>query len=1752
MARVVLGQWLIALFLLVAGRAAWSQTWHDLPLVMSASSAGQQGFVRIINRSDRAGTVSIHAIDDTGRRFGPVSLSLTAGEAAQFNSQDLERGNPEKGLSGGVGDGTGDWRLELRTTLDIGPLAYIRTPDGFLTSMHEVASEVAPTRYRVPIFNPGGNRSQASWLRLINPGDGVAEVTIEAQDDQGHAPPGGEVRLSLPARAARTLSAQQLEEGSADTTGRFGDGEGKWQPLVSSDAPIQVMSLMRTRSGHLANLSRGAWSGARSIPLVMSASNATRQGFVRIINHSHRAGTVSIHAIDDSGRRFGPVSLSLAARAAAQFNSQDLERGNPGKGLSSGVGQGTGNWRLELETTLDIEPLAYIRTPDGFLTAMHEVASEVAPMRHHVPIFNPASNRSQESWLRLVNPGDAVAEVTIEAQDDQGHAPPGGEVRLSLPAGAARTLSALELEEGSADFSGRFGDGEGKWQLFVSSDAPIEVMSLMRTRSGHLANLSGEPSRVVRVSGRALLGPLAGATVTVEGVDGVARYGSAATRKYDTDLETAGSFSLELDLSELPPVVLLTARGGKDLDADNDGVPDVRPTPNRGRIHAYLPRYRLAAPFTINPLTEIAYQELQRRYPDGFASLPRDEMLQSLDEIAAKYLDGGGAYSDLLAFDPAEDRARSRLDWDLVLTGLVDALHAGAGSSEVAHRVAALSWQLDAEGTVNEDGAAIRRIEGSGEDRVVTTVLPDATGDSVRRLEQISVDATGAVVRARITKVTERQSRVHLNISHRGNTLSITGVSDILEDLEFSEAAVQGLVSRLVTLTPRGDGELLIGIDKDIASAISEGQLVFRINGKKPTAEQLDIIQDDPLVSWLFRGSDESDSPLEYMDVPDEEDVQVAVMDDNVVVKMPIPTYGRLSGIVEETLENRAEQLADLLVNVASLVTTGPLAVPLSVYSAICTGALYLGEVIPLYVESHGSSTRVELAGYTQGRERTLCAPLTGTRVRRINFHQEYHPILWMWLSPPYDWVRNERGQLVWSPVLGGSRTIDLNVNGSVGLKYSEKTVAPTSILCLTAPVIRLVAPLPGCSYITSEPLDSVRFGSVTLEEGHGYMILPSRTVTIEAEKSFGLFDHELTSASVTLWQETDLFDRNLKYEVAPDSFEPVYPNFNAVVSSDQVVLDARPSIIPEGHEVVHEWSWEDPSRHVTVFLGQGSTLHVPRSTFDDARASFRAVQISLFVTVGSITKSVTRSIELDQEPPWNPELVAGAQEPVGQDGHYYDLVKDQVTWEEAVEEAASRTWRGMRGHLVTITSAREEGFVFLLLFRERANAVWMGASDAGSDGAWEWMTGPEAGTLFWQGTSTGSAVGSAYANWQQGEPRAGSWDCAYLRTDGGFVGEWASAPCDGRANYIVEYSAQADLTVISSVSPAAVEPGDTVRLSATVRNQGGVSAEGTRLRFFRSSDSTISASDTPVGTVEDIGTLSAGGSSSKSTDTRAPSSPGTYWYGACVDSVPGESNTDNNCSGGQAVMVRARPEERPPDLTVTESMVSPSTVEPGGAVTISATLRNQGGVSAEGTRLRFFRSSDSTISASDTPVGTARDTVSLPAGAWRTLATDTTAPLNPGTYYYGACVDAVPGERSTANNCSGAQALVVRDSIPPPPPGDYPDLVVTAGASPTTVAPGGSFRISAAAHNQGGAASEATILRLYRSSDSTISTSDTLLASNSGAHILPAGGTLRFSTPIVAPLDSGTYYYGACVDSVAGERNTDNNCSDGTAVVVR
>ena len=225
----------------------------------------------------------------------------------------------------------------------------------------------------------------------------------------------------------------------------------------------------------------------------------------------------------------------------------------------------------------------------------------------------------------------------------------------------------------------------------------------------------------------------------------------------------------------------------------------------------------------------------------------------------------------------------------------------------------------------------------------------------------------------------------------------------------------------------------------------------------------------------------------------------------------------------------------------------------------------------------------------------------------------------------------------------------------------------------------------------------------------------------------------------------------------------------------------------------------------------------------------------------------------------------------------------------------------------------------------------------------------------------------------------------------------------------------------LPSVSDGSPETGDSFTLSATVENAGDGASAATTLRYYRSTDATISGSDTEVGT-DAVGGLSAGGTSGESIGLTAPSTAATYYYGACVDSVTGESDATNNCSGSVQVTVSAPPPPTNPDLVVGSPSVTDGSLETGDSFTLSATVENAGDGASAATTLRYYRSTDATVTTSDAEVGT--DAVGgLSAGGSSGESIGLTAPSTAATYYYGACVDSVTGESDTDDAVGGLSA---------------------------------------------------------------------------------------------------------------------------------
>lgn len=145
---------------------------------------------------------------------------------------------------------------------------------------------------------------------------------------------------------------------------------------------------------------------------------------------------------------------------------------------------------------------------------------------------------------------------------------------------------------------------------------------------------------------------------------------------------------------------------------------------------------------------------------------------------------------------------------------------------------------------------------------------------------------------------------------------------------------------------------------------------------------------------------------------------------------------------------------------------------------------------------------------------------------------------------------------------------------------------------------------------------------------------------------------------------------------------------------------------------------------------------------------------------------------------------------------HIYEVVNNgsAISATAARTAATSRSINGVSGYLANITSSDENSFVAARISQDG----WFGASDAGTEGDWVWLDGPESGTLFWRGTASGTAFG--YENWAGGEPnQSGDEDCSQFYANGS---GWNDLPCSSTLNYyVVEYGAPGNLPSVATDS---------------------------------------------------------------------------------------------------------------------------------------------------------------------------------------------------------------------------------------------------------------------------------------------------------------------------------------------------------------
>ena len=97
--------------------------------------------------------------------------------------------------------------------------------------------------------------------------------------------------------------------------------------------------------------------------------------------------------------------------------------------------------------------------------------------------------------------------------------------------------------------------------------------------------------------------------------------------------------------------------------------------------------------------------------------------------------------------------------------------------------------------------------------------------------------------------------------------------------------------------------------------------------------------------------------------------------------------------------------------------------------------------------------------------------------------------------------------------------------------------------------------------------------------------------------------------------------------------------------------------------------------------------------------------------------------------------------------GHIYKYVSTNHFWSGAVTAAAGEI--AGQSYLATSTGAAEDALIDTLA----TGRTHLGGSDATTEGTWQWMTGPEAGEVFWIGGVGGSAQNGAFNNWSPANP---------------------------------------------------------------------------------------------------------------------------------------------------------------------------------------------------------------------------------------------------------------------------------------------------------------------------------------------------------------------------------------------------------------
>ena len=144
---------------------------------------------------------------------------------------------------------------------------------------------------------------------------------------------------------------------------------------------------------------------------------------------------------------------------------------------------------------------------------------------------------------------------------------------------------------------------------------------------------------------------------------------------------------------------------------------------------------------------------------------------------------------------------------------------------------------------------------------------------------------------------------------------------------------------------------------------------------------------------------------------------------------------------------------------------------------------------------------------------------------------------------------------------------------------------------------------------------------------------------------------------------------------------------------------------------------------------------------------------------------------------------------------HWYEYVGQASTWTDARAIAASHSLSGVAGHLVTIGSEAENGFVADI---GGGAELWLGARNIGPSGSlnrnYAWDAGPESGTVITSCPGSTSSPSDCsfpsgiFASWHPAEPNGNGGDTVAVKTNYLTRGAWDDCNLNERHGFVIEY----------------------------------------------------------------------------------------------------------------------------------------------------------------------------------------------------------------------------------------------------------------------------------------------------------------------------------------------------------------------------